>query len=358
MSLWDTLKGWIDQDSTKLTYLPIDPSHVDRQIDATPLQAGRHYFRLRLVEMFLQKQVAWFTTWYPAVHSLVGCTFGNQRREIPYIADSTRVGMQQNQQGDVIARNFILTPTLPFNGGTVDLDAGLMAIQGQNNLNKFIGVLGNFAGILAVPQLSAVLGIAQPLANGMQELFGVSGNQFHLGVHQSYAAEDLKPGYIALIRAPQSQVETGKLWVVNDELREGRGKGEGEHEAFQRADHMLLRIEGFEERDDWDSLTTIQEPFLEARRALKDFDDQKAQFHLRTALVRALEAPELTTADRRRVVTALKERFEQDKQDLGVAGLVGDGTLTLAGVMERAMPVDAALQERKPSYAEVFGSSN
>jgi hypothetical protein len=357
MSLWDTLKGWVDRDRAMLVYQRMDPAHVDRQVDTQPIQAGRHYFRLRLAGMFLRKEVEWFRSWYPAVHSVVRFNFGDQRVELPYIADSTRVGMQQNGRGDVVARNFMLTPAMAFNGGTVDLDAGLMSIQGQNYLNNFIQVLGSFASMLAVPQLSAVLNVAQPLANGIQELFGAGDGHLHLGLHESYAADDLRPGYIAVIRAQQQEVDTTRLWVLDDQLREGDGLGAGQNRPFERFDYLLLRLESFEERDDWESLTAIQEPFQEARRALKDLEDEKARFHLRTALVRALEARELTVADRRRVVTALKERFEQDRQDLGTSGLVGGSAPTLAEVMARPMSVDEALALGEPTYAEILSTS-
>lgn len=354
MSWLDTIKGWFDKDSTKLIVKRLDSTHVDRQLSDAHTEVGKHYFRLRLTEMFLRKEVQAGSTWYPAVHSHVRCQFGNQVVDIPNVADATRVGMQQNAQGHVIARNFMLTPTLPFNGDVVILDAGLLSLQGANHLNKFIGVLSNFANLLAVPQFSLVLNIAQPLANGLQDLFSAGTSSMHLGFHDAYSAEELKPGYIAVIKAPHNTVDLNALWVVSDELCKGTGLDARQHAPFEDFDHMLFRIEVFENRDDWEKLTSIDGPRQEAIKALGDNDLDKARYHIQRARIQALLIPELTKADRRRVIDALNTEFEQNKESLGAAGLMGDTIPTLNQIMRRAISASQALQLGEPTIDDIL----
>jgi hypothetical protein len=310
---------------------------------------------LRLVEMYLKKRVEWFQTWYPAVHSVVRFDFGTKRIEVPFIADAARLAISASGAEDIVARNFMLTPAVPFNGGTVDLDAGLVAIRGENYLADFVKILGNFAGVLAVPQLSAVLTVAQPLASGIQDLFGSVGQHLHLGLHESFSADDLIPGYFGVLRASERDFDPGQLRVEREQLRYGPTRNESD--PFQKCDYMLFRLETFEERDDWESLTDIYEPFQNARRALVDLEDDKARFYLRTAMVKALEAPELTTADRRRVVATLKERFELEKATFGQVGLSGDDPPGLADLMRHAMDTQHALDLGEVSYAEILGEA-
>lgn len=361
MPLLDFLNNFVDKDRQKLIAVPIDPTHVDRRIDNAAIAAGRHYVRLRLAEMFLKKDVQWFKSIYPAVHSLVRFDFGNQPIEIPNIADSTRVGMQESKQGggDMIARNFMLTPTVPFNGGIISINAGLVAIEGQNHLKNFLNVLGNFAVLLNVTQLSTVLNVAQPLALGIQELLSGGNGRLHLGVHNSFAAGELRAGYIAAIRASAADINASDLWVVNDGLCEGSGLAANHHAPFVRHDHMLFRVEVFEERDDWESLTSIQEPFQESLKALRDpATTEQAANHLRTALLRAMQAPELTKADRRRVVESLKEQFQQSKDDLAFSNLAGGAPPTLKRVMRNAMSVDLALEQDEPTFAGIIAATH
>lgn len=354
MALWETLKRLVEKDRKHLVYVDIDPSHVDRQIEPVGIEANRHYIRLRLAEMFLKKEEAWFKSWYPAVHCLVRFDFGSQAVEIPNIADASSVGMQKCASGDVIAKNFVMTPTMPFNGGVMTVNAGLIAFKAENHLNSLVKVLGSFACLLNAAQLSSVLSVVQPLAAGIQELFGAGNGRVHLGLVNSFSAGELKAGYIAAIRATEDSIDQSRLWVVQDQLRYSHNKGSSETSPFEACDYFLVRFEVFEKRDDWERLTSIQEPFQEAMRALADpATEPQAIHHLRTALLKARQSPELTGADKRRVMESLKEMFEEARHDLGVRSL-RSRERTLTQVMKHAMPVEEALKKGEPTIQEIF----
>ena len=353
MSLLEAFGNLFEKEREHLFAGWIDPARTDKQPTPEPLQAGRHYVRLWLAEMFLRDEVKWMQTLHPVVHSVARFDFGDHPVEIPNIADLARAGAQGGERGAVVARNFQLTPTMPFNGGTLSLEAGLLALPGQNYLKGFLDVLGKFAGLLNVPQLSAALGIAQPLALGVQQLLGpAAGGSPHLGFRDSFTA-GVRGGYLAAVRAPEKELP--KLYVVNDQLRTGQGLGPGQHRPLEGFDYMLFRLEVFTERDDWEQLGSIQESFQEAIRDLSDpLTEERAVFNLRRAMLRARLAPELTTADRRRVVEALRERFEEARADFGKSGLTGGGPLTLAQAMTYARDPESALLDGVPTVNEIF----
>jgi hypothetical protein len=355
MAFWDAVSRWFQDEKRHLVYTRVDPGHVDPAVEPVAMEAGRHYVRWRVAQMFLARSVAWFKEWYPAVHSLVQFDMGNQQVDIPNLADSTKVCMQTSPEGDVIAKNFVLTPAVPFNGGMMRVNAGLMAIEGRNHLQIAIKLLGDLGGLLNVPQFSAALNIAGPLATGIQDIFGMAGNRLHLAVHDAFAAGELHSGYLVAIRATAGQVDAEQLWVVDDELRIGRGPGAGQSEPVSGFDYMLFRAEVFSERDDFEQLTSIQEPYHDALEALLSPDTEAhASQHLRLALLRALKTPELTRADRRRVVESLREQFEQDRQALGVRGLTARQMPSLGQTMRHAMSVDDALARAEPTLGEVL----
>src|SRR5438067_12505452 len=110
MSLWDYLTGLFRRDAVHLVAPKIG-------MTGPPAVAGRHYFRLRLAEMFLRHSRDWFKTQYPAVSSVVRCQFGNTPQlELPNIVDSAKV-FRPSAGNAVIVRNLPLTPALPFRGG-------------------------------------------------------------------------------------------------------------------------------------------------------------------------------------------------------------------------------------------------
>lgn len=133
-------------------------------------------------------------------------------------------------------------------------------------------------------------------------------------LYESFSAGEIRNGYIAAIRATEKQVDPAGLRVVEKELREADGAGGTR--PFTQFDYMLFRVEIFEERDDWEALSYIDEPCQQAIDALQSDDDKKADLFIKTALRRAMSAPDLTEADRRRVVDKLKERYKAAREQL------------------------------------------
>jgi hypothetical protein len=363
MPLLETLKNLVDKDRKVFPDRPIDPTHVDHSFSTAPSQAGRDYFRLWLVQMFLTKQVAAFQQWYPAVQSLVRFQFGTNTVEIPNLADPTKaLQMEQTPKGDVIFRRKALTPLMPFNGGTVELCAGLVALKGETNyMQQFVNVVGDFAGLLAVPQLSTALDVATPVANGVQALFSAGQAGLHLGWFDTLVgtggqtANELKAGYISIIRAPQSVAAPDQLWVANDLLYKGSGLPP-QSDLLEGMDHMLLRIEIRSERDDYDQLTQIYGPFNKALDALEAEEMETAQTYYRAAVSATRTSPDLTKADRIRMVDELKTQYSVAKQAAGSKDLVAVQRPTLDAMMARAEAPDAALARGELTLEDLLRS--
>jgi hypothetical protein len=360
MALDELFKNLFSTANAKLLYYPIPPTHVDRPLEAIKAVAGQHYFRVFMAEMFLHRKSQWLTRYYPAVYSLVRCNFGNKTQEFPNVADTSRVGLQKRTEGDIVGRNFELTPLLPFNGGTVKIDAGLVAVAGTNGLNKLTGVLSNFAGMLNVPQISAVLQIAQPVATGMQELFGGGDGELHLGFQDTFSSDTLQSGYLAVIRADANDgVDPDELWVVKGALHEGQSIQY--NRPFERYDHMLIRIEVLKERDDWRQLISIQNPFQDALLALKNENKEKAKLNVQQALYQAMVAPELIPDDHVRVSNALKAEYNKAKQilemeSLGLESLDGqiNPDVDLGDLMSNAAPPEPDTAQADNQLADIL----
>ncbi|MGA2289058.1 hypothetical protein [Bradyrhizobium sp.] len=353
MALWDTFKNWFDKDNEQFIAFLLPVERTDDRPSPITIQAGKTYFRLRLASVFLHKRVQGGKSWYPAVHSLVRFNFGNQNAvDVPNVVDPKIAG--EKPSGEVILRNVTLTSSMPFSGGIVSIAVGLVAMEEANHIGGFLKVFGSLAEQLVVPQLSAALNVAQPLANGIQELFGLGNGRLHLGLKQDFAAGELAQGYVVLIRATEDQVDRSQLCVAAGQLRKG-GKPE-DSKAFDEFDHIVLRVEILTERDDWQKLTFIDEPFQQALDALADGNDEeskkKGDLFLQTALRRVLRSPDLTQADRTRVIPLLKDQYRLAKDGLGIKGLAQQRA-NLQQMMKSAMTVDAALERPEPSLDDV-----
>jgi hypothetical protein len=353
MPLGETLAGMFRRNASRYLYVPIPADHVrGGQQDHDALVEGRDYFRLWLTEMSLKRDRDWFKTWHPAVHSLVHFQFGDRVIDVPNIVgehglkDVDSAHLERN-----IAQNYPLTALMPYSGGVVDVTVALFAMQGQDYLKRFIKVLNGFAGLVAVPQLSAALAVAGPLASGIDELLGVSDGQMHLGLHQAYVHKgggdnELLPAYYAAILATEAQVDPATLWVVDGHLR--RGGSVDANEPFMGYAYLLLRVQKETKRDDWEGLTSFMKPFEAAVRERSLGHKKGADSHYRAALAAALSSADLTQADKYRVAKVLEKRYGE-AGSLGLGAIPAWGSFTAA---VDAIPVDEALGRRLPDITE------
>ncbi|HET9897388.1 MAG TPA: hypothetical protein VFQ44_20855 [Streptosporangiaceae bacterium] len=138
------------------------------------------------------------------MHSLVRFQFGTEVVEVPNIVGEQGLnGLDSVHLDRSVLFNYPLTTLMPFAGGVVEVTAALLAMEGQDYLKRFIGVLSDFAGLVAVPQ-PAALEVAKPLASGIGELLGGSDSAVHPGLHQPEIGEFVsgtRPGWSPASRA-------------------------------------------------------------------------------------------------------------------------------------------------------------
>lgn len=308
----------LEEKKSSIQYNMLPPERTrlssGKPTDDTELKAGEHYFRLLLVEMFLANDRKWLTDWFPVVHTAVNFKFGDQRELLTHIAGESFLNQLGRQKpGRVAGLNYPLTPLLPFNGGSIELDAGLIGVAGGNDVLAGLQILGSFSQLLVVPQLSAALAVAMPLADGVAKFIGATENQMLLGLHQSWASESgganvLRAGYFVVIAA-DDKIKPQNLFVVDDGLHHGTNIET--NTPLTGYDYMLFRIESRDERDDWDSLTAIQKPYERAIEMLQAGNIEQANAFIRTAKAAAFTAKELTAkVDRRRVIDQLQQAYQ------------------------------------------------
>ncbi len=89
-------------------------------------------------------------------------------------------------------------------------------------MKQLIDVLGGFSTKLSVPQLSAVLDVAKPLAQGVSALVGVTDGEMLLGLDTTLAGESVRPGSYAIMFTAAAEVHkedlsaTSLTWTAHD----------------------------------------------------------------------------------------------------------------------------------------------
>jgi hypothetical protein len=353
-SIWEVIKGWTSKNARQYLYVPIPRGLIDPASDDAPLKPYRSYFRLWLSEMFLTKNRRWFKDWYPAVHSSVKLNYGDQGA----VSFDKVASLPEELQSKGVILNYKLSELMPYNGGEVEVTAGLLAMPAKENksIGAAIKVCGDFAGLVA-PPLGQALAISQKIASSVRELLAAAEGSVHLSMHQTFTstggggAHDLKPGYIAVILGTAEQIATERLSVSQDRLQYAVNEGDAP-QPLQGYDYMLFRIEGRDERDDW-RLKNIQEPVEKAIQALLKGDQDEANAYTLMALATTFQSPDLAVHDRRRVAQAIKEELAQISQT--GHGIQGDEETDLNNIMAtRAMPLNQAIRLPQMTFAEMI----
>jgi hypothetical protein len=345
-TLWQTITSRFNQDAAKLVYAPIPKARTDVDYKDAPLPAGESYFRIWLTEMFLTKSRAWFTAWHPAVHCSVRLTFNNQ----PAVNFSSVARAPEDANANGVLLNYKLSELMPFNGGDVEIAAGLLALQGGSDLRFAINLLASFSSLVA-PPLGQAIAIADKVSGGVENLIRDTKGDIHLPFHQIFTSaggggsNDLRPGYYAVLLADAAKFKPEQLSIRADRL-------ELAGQPLVGVDHMVFRIEGRAERDDW-RFAAIAEPLKEAKSAIVRHDEARATTMLNEAILAAYNSPDLAEADRLRVISAIKADFEKAR---GAGyGAAGDQTADLNQIMQTdAISREEALILGRPRVEQLF----
>src|SRR5690242_6682825 len=233
MALMDFITQLFLRDAEQLEHIELLNDHCfPATDDVAPVAAGDSYFRLWVVQLFLRRDREWFKSWYPVVQSVASFQFGSDQNPI----DLARVAGPDHLSNvdpahldKVIQQDFALTPLVPFNGGTVQVEAGLVAmeVQGSDLLQRFLSVMGTFASLVAVPQLSTALTVAGSVTKGVETLMGVGSKHMALGYQQTFASaggggsNTLHASYIALINTTSGTHKQEQLWWKESKLLYG-----------------------------------------------------------------------------------------------------------------------------------------
>jgi hypothetical protein len=351
MGLFDWLGAQISHKAQHLTKVKIPAERDLTGRTGVAAQAQRHYVRLVLKELFLDKDRSWFTERYPLAYSLIGLQYGDQpKAEFANVAGKNKFDMKQVGQGRSILNNFSLTPLLPFRGGEIEVDCGLVSMQAGNVLESFAKTVSDVAGKLNVPQASKMIDIAGAIASGVQALLGAGKAEPVLTVHDTFSAGSLVSGHLLLSSAPDGDIAPGKVWMTEEGCRFGDRSTLG---ALHARDYLLLSIEVLDSRDDWYALSAIGGPLDKAIEAKQLNKLSDAEAFLLQAKAAASISSDLTRFDMLRVIAGI-DRYYQGDFTAGMAAGTEAATGPGASHLARAV-MTVTVEETERLSGELAG---
>lgn len=329
MSLWDRIKKWAVSNSEQLVIARMpDPE------PAVELVADRAYFSLSLAHGFLDRDVNWFKRRYAAVHVSARLDVAGRTTTVTRLAQPA-----EGKLGPGVWLDYPVTGLVPYRGGTVEIEAGLSALERSSYLGAAVGILADFSALVA-PPLSTTVAVAGKVTEGIQKVLAAGEEEIVLGLHEALAASggggnELAPGYLAVVKATEEELDPTTLSVHDSRLHVSDGKRAKPLVGFS---YLLFRVDAVLERDDW-RFERFDELIGKAIDAHFAGDPEKFRGFRNAVLAEVLKSPDLTEPDRFRIARAIAAELEQ-VTGMGLAA-VGQPASTLEEIVRlRAAPID------------------
>ena len=316
MSLLDWFANLFAKEAKHYIFTP-----VAADMENIIFREGEHYLRLRLTEMFLKDDRKLFRKLVPVVSSVVSLQFGaNAAQQLPNVAGPLALNLNEGSLGRGVQLNYSLTNLIPYRGGTVSVDAALLAYVSKDYFHSFITLASSISSLLTIGQLSAALKVADSVAGALQDLLDSGDKDVRLVFHNEYAGSDrlggvsLTSGYFAVIGAETGKLDPSRLFVKNSRLCSG-DKPESA-QPLTGYDYMLFSTEAAQFRDDFRYFNEYNS-LLYAAIEKGMIDKAEGDAVIRAGMLAVLKSDDLTYVDKARVAAALKAEYEDRLSLLG-----------------------------------------
>ncbi|MBC3191820.1 hypothetical protein H7X46_12175 [Pseudonocardia sp. C8] len=273
--------------------------------DAPPIQPYAGYLRMWLAEGFLGLARTWGADRFPLLHGGVSLTFlGSERATFTTLNRPPDAWRAPGAQ-----LNFPITTLLPFNGGTVEVEAALYEAREDGPLGTAIDLLGGFAALMG-PPLATAASIAEKVSEGLDTVVSATGSAPALALHATMVSPGggpnvLRPGHLVVLNSNEAGL-AGVPEIHNGQLNL---RSATSCEPPVGLDYLVVRIECRTERDDWrfpelDLLVrTAGDALIRGHR--DTYDDVR-----KNAIARAWNSDDLTPGDRRRVALLVADELD------------------------------------------------
>jgi hypothetical protein len=270
-----------------------------------PIRANAGYVRVWLADGFLAQQKTWGNNQFPALLGGVSLNFlGNQAAAFTRFDRPPEAWTKPGAQLD-----FAITPLVPFNGGTVEIEAALYQATVGGPLATAVGLAGSLASLMG-PPLSSAAAIADKLSTGLDSLIDATGNKPILALHWTMIAEGgggnaLRQGHLAVISQPEAHLG-GTLSIQDNRLNLDAGHGQG---LLNGMDYLVVRVECRTERDDW-RFPELDQLIREAGDAFIRGQTETFKDRRTNAIAAAWNSTDLTPVDRKRVALLVQDEID------------------------------------------------
>ena len=280
MGIFSGIRDYLKKISSKETELPdiifIPPSNTDEEKDLSTLfEAGKHYFTVRVNELFLTQQMQWFKKYEPVVLAFTEFSYDGKTIEHPYVVGCNMLDekMKKIPQG-MLFHDTRVAGIHPFKGSKIVTTIVLcQALRGDllKDAINFIGKVSDIFSKNISKLLGSYLSAAGTVLDGLDALFKRDDLIPVMGYRKEFdvdANDKVKPGYFVLLNKSLDEFDEKKFFIKGKRLHYGDNKDTAVE--FRELEFVLFSLTQTDKRTDYESL-----PFYETyKEILRDVRDK------------------------------------------------------------------------------------
>jgi hypothetical protein len=329
--------------TTMFSKVTIPHDHViGEELSTSAFQPDKHYFQVRINEMYLAYDRQWWANYSPMVFAVTEFIYDKREEGVPFVVGSSMM----EKFGKELPANMDYSDTRvaglhPYRGGALKLSFILYQVRREDYARNLLGFVESMTGILNVSlPLSNYVKIAGIALDGMESILGLQETVPLLGMRQERdqdANDQIQEGYFALIDVSDTQLKPEMLWVKQHQLH--YGKTDVDAKPYREANFVLYSIRQTTERGDMRLLPfyPLYEQLIKDAASTYKSDWKRALVNLTSLVGSMLLSPDLTEDH----AETLGDEYEANLREIHSKAL----KRVLQGPGEPVSPLDIKLRE-------------
>lgn len=306
MGLKDLFKSWASSPAMLPHLKKIPNNNTDHPEDLEGLfEPQKHYFTVRVNEMFLSQKRKWFKEIEPMVFCLSSYIYGEQEIDNPFIVGRNllQAKMQNIPQG-MIFNDTRVAGIHPYAGGRLVVSIALCQATTRDYLTDSLDFIEKISGVFNENITSLIgnyLKIANVVIDGIDKLLDTNAVQPLFGFRFEFdrdANDKFGPGYFVMLDKSSKQWDENKFFIKENRLLYGDDLKSAT--SFREEEYVLFSVTKSTERGDYKTLPFYQsyKKILDELKASEVTQDQKDKIKdmLRVLNIDMRSSPDLTEA--------------------------------------------------------------
>jgi hypothetical protein len=306
------LRGFFDdilhERSKDWIFSQLDPDQAPSPEPSEPIDPDESYVSVFLRSARIVNVRAGLTRFYGMVHSLIRVPHrsGEDAKFAVVTVPAMMRDLDPKRLDRVVQMNQRLVGPVPYVGGDISMEVGLLSIAAADLAGPYLQVLQMISEKAGVAYVSLAFTFADIITNGINLLTGGADKSI-LEIGFSVQQDSPTTGWFVAIRAPKDSLDprTLKIDPTDNKLLAADGV------SLKDYPYLVIEVQRKQNRDDWFKIPELAQAYAAIQAEFRAGDVEATQEAITAFRRIALTNNDLLERDAMRLTERLQERYAE-----------------------------------------------